>query len=158
MKKSSLFFLFTFLISCSNSKIKNENFTWEKEFEQITKIEFPKGYKVLLKPDSINGQRVKKAKIKLSENECRKFTKDYDFTTIKDTVSPVFFGTNLMDSIYENLSNRNQLLHLYGKKPSSPKYFKYNTEQAANWVYFLDTVNCDLTCIISFADLSGYVK
>lgn len=146
------------LFNCEPSNGLEKVPAWQDEYERITRIEFPENYTVIVNPESNSSSFIKKTIIDLSPDGCKKFCRDNDFTAVEDSVSPLLFGTELMDSLYRLIPDRNKFLHKYGKRSASPKYYNYHKDEEANWVYLLDTAACRLYCLISMANLNGYAK
>ena len=158
MKKIILFSISFLLFNCGAPDSSEKTLTWEEQYAQITHVDFPKGFKIISNTPPNSNDLIKKTVIEIRQKDCQEFHKSYGFGPVQDTTSPLLFGSKLMDSVYRLIPDRNKFLHLYGKKSASPKYFKYNTEKGANWVYLLDTKTCRLYCLISKADLNGYAK
>ena len=158
MNKIFLFSISFLLFSCGAPDSPEKTLTWEEQYAQITHVDFPKGFKLISNSPSNSNDLIKKTIIDLSQKDCQTFYKSYGFMPVEDTVSQHLFSSKLMDSIYKLIPDRKKFLHLYGKKSGSPKYFKYNIENDANWVYLLDTTTCRLYCLISNADFNGYTQ
>ncbi|MEO8759596.1 MAG: hypothetical protein ABI388_01365 [Bacteroidia bacterium] len=162
MKEVYILFISLFILGCAppnNSVIESRyKFSGQDDYELVTRIEFPKDFKVISNPPAQTATLVRTAIIELNKNDCIKFYKMYKFEPIEDTISPQLFGSNYMDSIYKLIPDRGKYLNKYGKNYGSPLYFKYNKEKDTNWLYLLDTTTCRLYCLISYADLKGYAK
>ncbi len=157
MKKILLFFCPLLLLNCTTDE-SERILAWKEQYELITHIELPNNYKIISNDTSSSGSLVKKTIIELNRTDCIEFCKNNGFGPVNDSISPLLFGSSLMDSIYRLIPDRSKFLHKYGKRSASPKYFKYDTEKNTNWVYLLDTTTCKLYCLVSFADLNGYAK
>lgn len=158
MKKIVLVFGLLFILGCTETGSVEKAPTLEEQYAEITRVDLPRGFKVISTTPPNSKDLIEKTVVEINEKDCRVFYKSYGFKAVEDSVSPLIFGSKLMDSVYRLIPERNKFLHLYGKKAASAKYFKYNTENGANWVYLLDTTTCRLYCLISKADLNGYAR
>lgn len=157
------FILLFFITACSPSTDsimeKSSKLSGQDQYELISHISFPRNFKVISNPAFRSGDRVRKAIIELSKNDCTRFYGNYGFLPANDTMSP--FGSNFMDSIYRLIPDKSNFLHKYGRNYATNAYYdkyEYNYQCNTKWVYLLDTINCRLYCLISYSDLSGYAR
>ena len=147
-----LIILIVFLICCNNQTAPKISTDWKEQFEKITQIDLPKNYKIISDSTFDSNSYFKKVNIQLNQKTAVAFHKNYELKQIDSLGVHRFFWNNEMDSVYNLFTNKNNLVHIYGKRAASPKYFKYNHQKTVNWTYILDTVNYKLTCIMFCKD------
>ena len=154
-----LFFPLPFLLlNCSSPEVPESSLSWQEHYELITNIKFPADFKIISNAPMPAGEKIRKTIIELNKKDCLKFSQYNGFTAVKDTISPLLFGSSMMDSVYRLIPDRNKFLHKYGKNYYGSDYFNYFKDKNTNWVYLLDTSTCRLYCLISYSNLYGYAK
>ena len=150
MKKILSIFISLFFLSCGSpdNSVKDSpyKFSGQDQYELVTRIKFPKDFKVITNPPLGFDDFVRQTVIELNKNDCVKFYRTNKFVPVQDTISSPFDGSGYSDSLYRQIPDRRKFLHSYGRN------------NYTNWFYLLDTTTCRLYCLISYPDKKGYTK